>query len=170
VRVRLVLLVRLAHHEEAPVSGAGIEITAARWRVPLEREISVLAVIGPEGGTLELPETGLRLIVPADAVDAPTHFRVTARAGRIAAYDFEPDGSTFAPALRVEQDPARLEPPPPRGDRPARMQLGYYEDPNVIDEARSVATVAEVHQGIDGAESAFAVPHFSDYVVGWGAK
>jgi hypothetical protein len=149
------------------VSGAGTEITAAFWRVPLEREVSVLAYIGPEGGTLELPETGLRLVVPADAVDVPTPFRVTARAGRVAAYEFEPDGSTFTPALRVEQDPSRLEPPPARDGRPARMQLGYYGDPSVIDEANGVATVAEVHRPLAGAETAFAVPHFSDYVLGW---
>jgi len=151
------------------VSGDGTQITAAFWRVPLEREISVLAYIGPEGGTVELPETGLRLVVPADVVAARTPFRVTARAGRIAAYEFEPDGSTFTPALRVEQDPARLAPPPDRGGRPARMQLGYYEDPSVIDEAAGVATVAEVHRHLEGAETAFAVPHFSDYVFGWSA-
>ena len=149
------------------MSEAGTEVTAALWRVPLEREISILAYIGPEGGTIELPQTGLRLVVPADVVDAPTPFRVTARAGRIAAYDFEPDGSEFMPALRVEQDPARLAPPPTRDGRGMKMQLGYYRDPSVIDEVNGVATVVEVHHRLHGAESAFAIPHFSDYVVCW---
>jgi hypothetical protein len=152
------------------VTGDGTQITAALWRRPLVRDLSATALIGPEGGTIELPQTGLRLVVPADVVRKPTPFRVTARAGRLVAYDFEPEGSEFSPALRFEQDPALLEPPPIRADAPMRMQLGYYQDPSDLDEHRGVATVSEVHHLLDAssAQGAFAVPHFSDYVVGWG--
>ncbi|AHG89663.1 hypothetical protein J421_2126 [Gemmatirosa kalamazoonensis] len=151
------------------MSGAGTEVTAAQWLFPLVRDVSATALIGPEGGTLELPETGLRLVVPADVVGEPTPFRVTARAGRLVAYDFEPEGSEFTPSLRFEQDPSLLEPPPLQSGRPMRMQLGYYEHASAIDETNGVATVTEVHYPIeDGARGTFAVPHFSDYVVCWG--
>ena len=152
-----------------PVSESDTTVTAAQWLVPLAREVSATALIGREGGTLELPETGLRLVVPADAVDEPTPFRVTARAGRLVAYDFEPEGCEFAPALQFEQDPMLLERPPHRGDRPSRMQLGYYRDPSAIDETNGVATVSELHHPIDGgARETFEVPHFSEYIVCWG--
>lgn len=145
--------------------------TAAQWLIPLTSDISRTALIGPEGGTLELPETGLRLVVPADVVREPTPFSVTARAGRLVAYDFEPEGSAFAPALRFEQDPARLEPPPRRSGQPMRMQLGYFEDRSALDEVNSLASVSELHDLLDGdagGRGAFAVSHFSDYVVCWG--
>ena len=149
------------------------QVTAALWRTPLARDLSATALIGPEGGTIELPQTGLRLVVPADVVRRPTPFRVTARAGRLVAYDFEPEGSEFNPALRFEQDPALLEPPPKQGGQPMRMQLCYYEEPDALDEVNAVATVSEVHHLLDGGASTwgtFNVPHFSDYVVCWGVS
>lgn len=154
------------------VTGDGTQITAALWRSPLLRDLSATALIGPEGGTIELPQTGLRLVVPADAVRAPTPFRVTARAGRLAAYDFEPDGSEFTPALRFEQDPALLQPPPVRDGAPMRMQLGYYQHADALDERAGIATVAEVHRLLETSDErgAFALPHFSEYVLGWGSE
>ena len=145
-------------------------MTAAQWLTPLARDLSVTTLIGPQGGTIELPETGLRLVVPADVVRRPTPFRVTARAGWLVAYDFEPEGGEFAPALRFEQDPTLLRPPPDQLGPAARMQLGYYSDASAIDESKGVATVSELHDPLDGNESAFAVPHFSDYVVCWSAR
>ena len=155
---------------EAPINGDATEVIAAQWLIPLTRDLSATALIGPEGGTLELPETGLRLVVPADVVREPTPFRVTARAGRLAAYEFQPEGSAFAPALRVEQDPSRLEAPPLRRGAPMHMQLGFYEEPDALDEVNAVATVCEVHRRLDDARDreTFAVPHFSDYVICWG--
>src|SRR3712207_4882533 len=43
-------------------------VTVVSRGTPLAQQISASQVIGPEGGTLELPATGLKVTVPRNAV------------------------------------------------------------------------------------------------------
>ena len=63
-------------------------VTVATRLVPLEQELSASAVIGPEGGTLQLPEAGLRVTVPKNAVGTDVTFTVKALPGAMLAYEF----------------------------------------------------------------------------------
>ena len=52
---------------------------------PLAKDISVSAVIDKKGGTLSIPEAGLTLVVPPNAVSTKTTFVATALAGKLVA-------------------------------------------------------------------------------------
>ena len=71
---------------------------------PLATDISVSAVIGKQGGTITIPEAGLTLVVPPNAVSSDVKFTATALAGRAVAYDFQPHGTKFAVPLTFQQD------------------------------------------------------------------
>lgn len=71
---------------------------------PLEQDESVTQTIGPEGGTIRIPDAGLTVVFTPGAVSAPTSITATANAGTSVAYSFEPHGLQFQAAVRVTQD------------------------------------------------------------------
>ena len=79
-------------------------VTTLQRAVPLLADVSASATIGPDGGTIAIPEAGFRLDVPKNALSQPTTITVTAVAGSTVAYEFEPAGTTFAKRLVVSQD------------------------------------------------------------------
>jgi ZU5 domain len=79
-------------------------VNALQLSVPLLSDISRSATIGPEGGSISIPETGFRLDVPKNALSAPTLITVTAVQGATAAYEFEPHGIALNKRLVVTQD------------------------------------------------------------------
>lgn len=78
--------------------------------VPLGAERAATAVIGPEGGRLEIADAGVALVVPPSALDRPVELTLRALAGEAVAFEFAPHGLTFArPAevhVRAEGTPA----------------------------------------------------------------
>jgi hypothetical protein len=78
-------------------------VSVLQLSVPLVTDISRSATIGPDGGSIQIPETGFRLDVPKNAVTQPTVITVTAVAGPIAAYEFEPHGIALNKRLVVTQ-------------------------------------------------------------------
>ena len=79
-------------------------VNALLLSVPLTTEISRSATIGPDGGSIEIPETGFRLDVPKNALYQATVITVTAVPGPIAAYEFEPHGIALNKRLVVTQN------------------------------------------------------------------
>lgn len=62
------------------------------------------ALIGNNGGTIELNDAGLKLTIPAGAITgAPILITVTALPGTMVAYEFLPHGTVFAKALKFDQ-------------------------------------------------------------------
>jgi hypothetical protein len=142
------------------------KLNGLQWQKALKADVSASAVIGPEGGVLALPATGLRLVVPAGAVSRPTSFRATALAGRLVAYDFEPAGSTFPVPLRVEQDLSFLD---LRHTDASALVAGYFPSRADLDQQLLTGRVAEVISTAPSTSAVtFPVWHFSGYVVGWG--
>ena len=78
-------------------------VSTLQFAVPLLSDISRSATVGPEGGTIEIPETGFRLDIPKNALAAPTLITVTAVQGSTVAYEFEPHGLTLNKRLVVTQ-------------------------------------------------------------------
>lgn len=143
-----------------------VRVDGLAWQKPLKADVEGSAVIGPSGGVLTMPATGLRLVVPAGAVATPTRFRATAVAGRLVAYDFEPAGSTFAVPLRVEQDPALLD---LRQAALRPVAAGYFPARTDLDQARATAAVAElIPVTLSTRTISFPVTHFSGYIITWG--
>lgn len=80
------------------------EATVLRRRVPLGRDEVASQVIGPWGGTIRLEEAGLTVRVPMGALRSYTRITVTAPAGDLVGYYFEPHGLQFDRPLTVSQD------------------------------------------------------------------
>ena len=138
-----------------------------RYR-PLTEDFTVTATIGPEGGSFEIPEAGLKVVVPQGAVDEPVVFSATARQGAIIAYEFGPSGSFKVPLL-VTQDlyytswhhQADL----------TDVFGGYYASENALDDEQKEAEVSEVPPStvdVENCKVTFEVSHFSGYVIATG--
>ncbi len=79
-------------------------VNSLQLAVPLLTDITRSATIGPDGGSIEIPETGFRLDIPKNAIASPTLITVTAVQGTTAAYEFEPHGIALNKRLVVTQD------------------------------------------------------------------
>ncbi len=99
--------VQVSPEASAAVSFVSTDPTVAegiRRDVPLAKPVTAGAYIGLLGGSVTVPGTGLRLIVPPAAVLKRTYFKVTALPGRLVAYEFEPHGARFVLPLTFEQN------------------------------------------------------------------
>lgn len=70
---------------------------------PLADTLTASAVIGWRGGVIEIPEAGLRFVVPRGALRTPTEITVTAPAGDLVGYHFAPHGLNFRRPARIIQ-------------------------------------------------------------------
>jgi hypothetical protein len=136
---------------------------------PLARDVVAGAIIGPEGGSFQIPEAGVQVVVPAGAVQSPTAFSVKALKGLIAAYDFSPAGAVFQTPLQVTQSlqGTVLE----RVPNLANLQGAYFASSTQLDQLRGQAYVNELEPtvvGAGGGKVTFAVSHFSGYIVASG--
>ena len=135
---------------------------------PLDRDISVSAVIGKKGGTISIPDAGLTLVVPAGAVSENTSFKATALAGKLVAYEFEPHGTTFAVPLRFTQD---LRKTSLLGALTAPLMDGaYFTDRTMLNDAAGVAFVTELRPVVTNllkSQASFPINHFSGYLISW---
>lgn len=135
---------------------------------PLAKDISVSAVIGKKGGTITIPEAGLTLVVPPNAVSSDTKFTATALAGRIVAYDFQPHGAKFATPLKFTQDLRKtslltaLTAP--------LLQGSYFADENQLNQLLGIAVVNELLPATVDVlrfRVGFDIRHFSGYLISW---
>ena len=133
----------------------------------LNKDITVSAVIGKEGGTLSIPAAGFTVTIPAGAVKAPTNFSVTALKGTLVAYEFGPHGIKFAKSLSAKQDLGVTK----WGILSLRpLVAGYFADKSALDLRNATALVSEVLSGVIAPLSqqfTFKIDHFSGYVVAW---
>ena len=145
-----------------------IGINGLQRTTPLAAPITVTKVIGPEGGTLAIPQAGVTVTVPRGALTATTTITMTARAGSLVAYDFAPHGVVFARPLVFSQQL--------RGTNATLLSapllgLGYYEDPSLL--SRTGGLVSELLGGaVDTLSWTFTstIPHFSGYIVTCGRR
>jgi hypothetical protein len=139
--------------------------------LPLASKQSASAIIGAEGGMLQLPTAGAYLWVPPGAVSAPTTFSITARSGKAAAYDFQPAGAVFNIPLVLIQDRSVLNGAAPSGfDSGA---LAYFGNDADVDPTTGDAIGSQVRLPLSFSTPqflAFPVWHFSGYIVSWGRR
>jgi hypothetical protein len=130
---------------------------------PLSKDITVRKTIGRKGGALQIKDAGVTVIVPAGALDRDTEITMTARAGHLLAYDFEPHGVTFNKPLVFNQS---LNNTNVGLLSPLALKLGYYSDPSLL--GKTTALVSEVIGGLTSILTrTFTAPikHFSGYIV-----
>jgi hypothetical protein len=130
---------------------------------PLAKPITVVKTIGRKGGVLSIPAAGVTVIVPAGALNGDTKITMTARAGSLLAYDFEPHGVTFNVPLVFNQS---LNGTNAGLLSPLGLKLAYYSDPSLL--GKTTALVSELIQGLTSLLTrTFTAPikHFSGYVI-----
>ena len=139
-------------------------ITALRWREPLANDVSRSAVIGPAGGSIEIDELGFRFTVPAGAVSAPTNISVTAVAGSVVAYEFEPHGLQFDERATFSQE---LRYTGLTGLLGIVMRGAYFDARSDIlpDGTADVSEIIPTRLDLFPLRVRFPVKHFSGYIV-----
>ena len=157
---------------DALIAGMSLShfVPMLRRAAPLPHDVTVSAVVDRKGGTISLPDAGLTVVVPANAVVKPLTITVTALSGPFASYEFGPHGTTFRQPLRVRQELASLglhSGDLSAGPMPA---LAYYSDASRLDQINGVVDAAELwpgtlELGVDDARLSFLVVHFSGYTV-----
>jgi hypothetical protein len=137
-------------------------------RVPLDTDLTVSAVIGPRGGELRLDAAGVRVVFPAGAVRTATTLSMTAIAGEVVAYDFQPHTQFYLPVM-IQQDIALTT--SEVSSLPRFMYGGYYGttlDSSFVDATRTRVKVHETQLGyVDVARKQIKifVGHFSGYIL-----
>jgi hypothetical protein len=148
------------------IRDAGDTVTVVSRATPLARQVSASAVIGPQGGSIELPDAGLKVEVPANAVSSTLTFTVTALPGAMLAYEFGPHGTKFNAPLRVSQDVRGLVIPQGEG-----LVAGYFpEQPDLLvdDVVGVIDERLPAQLDATGSKIRFDVSHFSGYLVASG--
>lgn len=142
---------------------------------PLAADISLSAVIGPEGGEIKINEAGAKIVFPAGALAAPTTITMTAYKGYDVAYDFQPHGITFAQPVKIQQAIAgtwaETYPQLLKG-----MHGSYF--PTTLDEAwvdpgHYFAHIAEnelAYPDANASQIKFYIGHFSGYMMSCGRE
>ncbi len=162
----------------APVSGASpnlvggllgslTTVNALTRITPLNKDVSVSAVIGKAGGTIRIPEAGFTLTVPKNAVKSPTTFTVTAVKGKLVAYEFEPHGTQFSHKPVAEQD---LRVTNWNGRLLPLLKAAYFADRSQLDLKNLTAEVSEIISGLLQpltGKFRWDIPHYSGYIVCW---
>ena len=133
---------------------------------PLGAPVSASAVFGAFGGTLVVPGTGLKVVVPPLAILSPTRITVTAVAGSQVAYEFEPHGIQFVTPLVVTQNlsgtsaynAGLLQP----------VNAGYFANLSDLDPLNGTGLVSELlgtSLNLLTHSATFSVFHFSGYLI-----
>ena len=87
---------------DTAISVTGLELRAAWWKQNQSTPVQVSQTIGPSGGTISIPATGLTVSFPAGAVDAPITITITADE-KYVAYRMAPAGTRFLKDVTLTQ-------------------------------------------------------------------
>ena len=140
----------------------------------LAADVSQSAMIGPDGGEIDIDGTGAKIIFPAGALSKRSRITMTVKAGWSVAYEFGPHGVTFAAPVTVQQD---LSYTTARTAKAAsKVQAGYFQrslDTAFLDPSHSTARVSELRavtldRGLNSLVANFYIYHFSGYLMSSG--
>jgi hypothetical protein len=134
----------------------------------------VKQTIPPQGGVLKLPQSGLTLRFPAGAVTKPLTITVTALAGDLVAYDFQPHGTVFKTPVLVQQDlkgtKAEIDP-----SLMTQLRGGFLANGEKDIDASGKAQITETYAiqlftegGPKPRQARFTITHFSGYILASG--
>jgi hypothetical protein len=137
----------------------------------LAQDITRSFTVTQKGSTIEIPETGLKVKVPSNALPAGMSsmtITVTAFGGDQFGYEFEPSGVTFRQPLRFEQEIGNVGLLASLFNRPV---VEYFKSRSDIDAVSgTVQTFEDLLTDLDlsGHTVKADVWHFSGYIVAWG--
>lgn len=150
-------------------TGTLTEVTSLLRSGELASPITRSQTFDRAGGLLEIPELGFSLTVPAGAIPAQTlRISVTAVAGKMVAYDFEPHGTRFLMPLTFTQELS--------GTNwlsslllGSTLSGGYFKSNTQLNAIGGTALIDESFNVlIRGTSASFKISHFSGYMVSTG--
>jgi hypothetical protein len=139
-------------------------VTPLKRTTPLATSVSASAYIGPLGGTISVPGTGLTVVVPALALSSRQLITITALPGSDVAYEFAPHGLKFLVPLVATQKLSGTDAGTGLLD-PKLLFVGYFTDAthdNLVSELLNVS--------ISVGTAVFPIWHFSGYIVASGRE
>ena len=141
----------------------------------LAHAVVVTKTIPDGGGKIDVPGTDFSLEIPKGAFEGKSMtFTITAYAGKVIAYDFEPHGTVFLKPLKATQHLAKttwknLSQLP--GYSYNDWAGAYFADYSQVDDVVGNATVNELLPCLidwKGGTLTFYIPHFSGYMISTG--
>jgi len=140
----------------------------------LANDISESAFIGPEGGEIDIDQTGSSIVFSPGAFSRRTRVTMTVKAGWNVAFEFAPHGIVFAAPVTVQQELSYTVADNP--SNAAKLQAGYFQrnlDSIFLDMGQSVARVSELRHASIGRRlnslvANFSIYHFSGYLMSSG--
>jgi hypothetical protein len=145
--------------------GTSTTVTPLLRTTPLKTALTTSATIGPLGGILALPGSGLTVVVPPLAVKLPTKMSVTALAGSSVAYEFQPHGIKFLLPLVATQSLKGTQAQSGGLINPLSLFAGYFPDSKKI---TSVTELLNLNVNVLGQTSVMTIWHFSGYIIATG--
>jgi hypothetical protein len=143
---------------------------------PLAHDVVVVKTIPSGGGGISVPGTDFQLQVPNGAFAGKSMtITITAYAGNVVAYDFQPHGFVFLKPLKAVQQLGHTNWKSfnlPAGFY-ANWAGAYFAKPNQIDLSTGQALINEFMPGgvnVGGATMSWTIPHFSGYMVSTGRE
>jgi hypothetical protein len=149
-----------------------LQLKAVPWSSQRESSITVSKAIGPAGGVIAIPATGLTVVVPPGAVDRSITISITADP-KYVAYTMEPAGTHFLRDIVVTQ----LLNPTSIFGQPLNNQLyaAYIADDNSdlggvlsVQELEPSRTIFSVLSPLLPVAQVWLVRHFSKYILASG--
>ncbi len=134
-------------------------VTVVRRSVPLLEDESVTMVIGPAGGEIKLQLAGLKFKVDEGALTEDVSITITAPAGDLVGYFFEPHGLQFLEPVKTIQDRKLLD--LPKKYRKVTMNAAYFTGPLLPE----VETNETLPIQFKAGTLEFYISHFSGYVI-----
>jgi hypothetical protein len=155
-----------------PTAGnpAGLELRAVWWATD-HKNLQVSQTIGPSGGVISIPETGLKIEFPAGSLSNTLTITITADEQYVA-YRMEPSGTQFLKDVTVTQSLSATS----LSGAPLRSQLyaAYIADDSVnlsgkvpVIEIEPSRTIMSPTSGLPEAQ-VWVIRHFSRYMLASG--
>lgn len=151
------------------------QVTVLTRNSPLTDDVAVTAPIGKNGGTIEIPAAGIKVIFPKNALTPPKanmtyDITVTALKGDEVAYTFQPHGLTFREPVIVMQDYKATQ-AYKNAELLSAIEGAYFPELGGLDLSSATAAVSEFRPtsvDVTGSKIRFTVDHFSGYLIATG--
>jgi len=142
-------------------SSLGSAVQVLERSAPRRSTEQASRVIGPEGGVIRLEKAGLSIFFPPGALEEATEITLTAPAGRLLGYEFQPHGLRFETPVTVYQDLAVVVGTALDRQADSPLLAAYFEGP-----LRPSVEPKEIRPfRVLGALGVFEIEHFSGYVI-----
>lgn len=152
----------------------GLLLPAVHRTSTLQSDVAVTQTIGPAGGVIAIPNTGMKIVFSPGAVTQPTAITATANAGSYAAYSFEPHGLQFSAPVVVMQDMSYVQTTGLLGGL-SSVKGGYMSNGiSDLDQSTGTVSVSEQYPTLttymlSGGRvvpvTSYTIHHFSGYIL-----